>query len=360
MKIRVPGVKRTAARSGVVYYYHRATGTRITEPAGTSAFLARVEQLDRQAAGAGPGTPVAPGTLGALITAYRGSTEFRGLAPRTRADYQRVLDYLAPLTTMPLRRRPVRGPRPNRARTAHGWRFANYVVQVLRLLFSWGVLNGHARTNAVRGTPRLARPRGLPRRNRAWTPAELAAVLAAAPGGVRVAVALGAYCGMRLGDALALRWSARADRGLGWAKTGDPVWLPEHRELTPILDTAPKDGVHVVTRRDGRPYPGNGFRSVFHRVVRRLQAAGTVGAGPGSPFTACASRPPRAWPTPVATSIPLRPSPGLRSAAMVRHYTRGADQRRRATAAIARSERAGNNVGKKRRTRLAKRPDDGS
>lgn len=35
-----------------------------------------------------------PGTLGALIERYRASSAFLELAPRTRADYQKVFDYL--------------------------------------------------------------------------------------------------------------------------------------------------------------------------------------------------------------------------------------------------------------------------
>ena len=47
---QVRGVKcTTAKKDGTTYFYHRATGERITEPAGTAAFLERVEQLDRMA-----------------------------------------------------------------------------------------------------------------------------------------------------------------------------------------------------------------------------------------------------------------------------------------------------------------------
>ena len=336
-KIKIAGVKRTTAASGATYYYHRATGQRIKEPPGTAAFLARKEELDRRVGtGQDNGPAPAPGTLGAMITAYRASPEFEGLAPRTKADYRRILDYLQPLA--PMLPREVDGPFAirvrNRAKGAHGWRFANYTVQVLRLLFSWAVQNGYADANTVRGVPRLKRPRDMPRQNRAWAQDELAAVLAKAEGGIRVAVALGAYLGMRQGDALSLLWSARQAGGIEWiqSKTGGRIWVPELSALTKILDAEPRRGVLMVTRPNGRPYAPSGFRTMFHRLIRDLKSEGKIQEG----LTFHGLR------TTAATMLAdaglddrsIAAVTGHRSPAMVRAYTEDADQRRRAKIAM--------------------------
>src|SRR4051794_27719002 len=92
MEIKVPGVKVYRSR-GKLYIYHRKTGRRVRSHPGTAAFLAEIERLDSGAAQPEP----RPGTLGALIEAYRRSPEFAELAPRTRSDYQKIFDYLQPL-----------------------------------------------------------------------------------------------------------------------------------------------------------------------------------------------------------------------------------------------------------------------
>src|SRR5689334_10905651 len=95
MDIRVQGVKAYRNRHGKWYAYHRRTGKRVKAPIGSAAFLAEVAELDHQKPEPEP-RPL-PGTWGALIAEYKASSEFTTLQPRTRADYQKVFDYLKPL-----------------------------------------------------------------------------------------------------------------------------------------------------------------------------------------------------------------------------------------------------------------------
>lgn len=87
--LRIRGIKKVRAR-GRIYYYHRATGKRIHAEFASAAFLAEVESLNHNAGA----MRALPGTLGGLIDAYRESPEFTRLAPRTQADYEKVLAYL--------------------------------------------------------------------------------------------------------------------------------------------------------------------------------------------------------------------------------------------------------------------------
>lgn len=359
MRITVRGVKQTTV-SGRTYFYHRATGERIHDAPESAAFLATVERLDARA----PLPPV-PGTVGAMLKAFQGSPEFRIRAERTKADYRWVIGRLAWLDAVPVAE--VTSAIVNRTRDkaydAHGWRFANYVIDVLRAAFKWAKPNGYAQTNPANEVPRLPRPSGLRRMNRAWRPEEVAAVLNVARGGMRVAIALAIYAGMRQGDAIRLKWSARQDGGIVWVqhKTAEPVWVPERSELRAILDAADKDGIFMVARRrrnkSAQPirdsdYTERGFRASFFRIIRGLVAKQKVGAGltfHGLRVTAATNLADAGCDPKTIAAIT-----GHRTSAMVEHYTRDADRRRRATSGIATMERATNDSGKDARTALAK------
>jgi hypothetical protein len=91
MIVRIKGINKVRAK-GRIYYYHRATGTRLKERPGTTAFAAEIERI-RVAMPDGKRA----GTWGALVAAYRASPEYKGLAERTKSDYEKVFNYLAPL-----------------------------------------------------------------------------------------------------------------------------------------------------------------------------------------------------------------------------------------------------------------------
>lgn len=349
------GVKKATAK-GHVYYYHRATGERIKEPFGTAAFLARVEALDSKI----PAPPM-PGTLGALVKAWQASPEFRnGLAERTQADYVWVMDRHAALE--PVGVTDVDGfyllAVRNKAFEKHGWRFANYTVDVFRSMFKWGKTYGHCELNPAAEVARLPRPRGMAKKNRAWTDLEVSTVLERCQGGIRAAVALAVYTGMRQGDALRLTWAARKSGWITWqqGKTGDEVSVPEHRALTAILNAAKKDGIHVVAREQrnvfrknkgprSSDYSSMGFRASFFRIIRELREAGTIGDGltfHGLRVTAATNLADAGCDPKTIAAIT-----GHRTSSMVEHYTQGADRRARAKAGIIRLERSQN---RKRKT----------
>jgi hypothetical protein len=69
-------------------------------PLGSAEFFAECGRIADLVKATAP----KPGTFGLLVTEYRSSPAFLDLAPRTKADYQRILDYLAPLSSVPLAR----------------------------------------------------------------------------------------------------------------------------------------------------------------------------------------------------------------------------------------------------------------
>src|ERR1700678_2355079 len=181
-QLRIKGLKIYQSR-GKVYAYHRPTGIRLKCPLGTPEFFAELASIQAQAATANEKSE-RPGTWGGLLTAYKASPRFQNeLKPRTRKDYNRVFDWLAGLTAMPLHeftREFVHNLR-DKAHIEKKRRFANYVLAVVSVVFSFGIDRGLAYVNPVSGIKKIRRPKDMPRANRVWTDEEWKAVTDAAP-----------------------------------------------------------------------------------------------------------------------------------------------------------------------------------
>lgn len=288
--LQVRGVKRAVAK-GHVYYYHRATGKRLrADPADARAFLAEVAALD---AGAPPATPVElPGSLGALVAAYRASPEFLGtLKPATRKSYERVFNTvkrLHELALVDIDQAYMLNLRDTVNRESGRW-LANYVVTVLSVVFAWGMPRGIVAANPAAGVPKIRKQRGGPVANKAWTPNEVEAVLkeakARAQAGLRKAVALAYYAGLSKADVVVVPDVARSrgELALDRHKTDVPLTVFESRRLKAILDerypALARTGTTLVRRQDGAPYTADGLDSLFHRLKADLVAAKTIRAG---------------------------------------------------------------------------------
>jgi len=324
------------------------SGTRIADPRtgipfgpGTIEFLLRVRELDI-------GAPAAPreGTLGALIAS---SPEFTELAPRTRADYERVLGWIVDSPLAELVLEELNAPRTvklrDKAFRAHGRRFANYVLQLVSRLCNWGKPRGWITVNPVYdgdGIEKIRRPHGMPRANRKWRDHEFEAVFSAAPISIQLALAHGRFGGMREADAIALPWSAYDGATIIWhqQKTGAEVFVPVIGRYKRVVDAAAKakKSPIMVTGARGNPFQGtDGFRSVLFKLIKNLEAANKV--APGLTFHGLRH---------IRTTEPadaggdrrgIAAALGHETEAMSAHYTAGADKRQAARATVLKLER---------------------
>lgn len=326
--VRIKGVKQFRDRHGKWRCYHRKTGLPIKAEFGSGEFFEELARLDGIAK-----QTVKPkcGTLGMLVTEYRASSDFSGLAPRTRADYQRVLDYLKPIADTPLIRferglvvriRDKAGER--------GRRFANYVKAVLSILFSWGVERGYLHTNPAERVKNIRRPKGAPEANRPWTDAERHAVLDAAPPQMRPALSLMMFTGLGPKDALSLPRSFYKGGEIATrrSKTGEPVFWPAPAPLREALAIATEhDAVTLCANSNGRPWTEDGFRASWRTLRLRLERAGQ--AAPGLTLYGLRHT--------VAVILrecgfderTIADALGQKTIEMARHYARGADLRRK-------------------------------
>jgi integrase len=340
MVIRMKGVKRVLSK-GRVYYYHRRTMTRRAGEPGTTEFMDGLAAAERGSTA----PPPLPGTLDALIGAYRAAPEFTGLAARTKADYQKVFDYLKPLGPLPLGEvdRAFLYAVRDKAFGRKKRRFANYVLQVLSRLFNWGKSRGIALDNPAADVETIRRPRDAPTVNRRWTDAEFKTVMAEAADGMRIAIGLGGYIGFREGDAIAVAWSRYDGTAfeVNQGKTGAPLWVPVHRELKLLLDAwkSRRSSPIIVVGAKGRPYTQTGFQTMFFGLLRRLKAEGKIGEGlsfHGLRHTVgnrlaeagCDTRT-------IAAML------GQRTTAMAEHYSRAADRKHLVREAVTKLERNG-------------------
>jgi hypothetical protein len=101
--VRVRGFKIFNDRHGWPRCYHRKTRqpvNLVNTPIGTPEFFAECARITALTTSTEP----KPGTLGMLIAAYRAHPAFTDLAPRTKADYQAVFNYLKPIADTMLTR----------------------------------------------------------------------------------------------------------------------------------------------------------------------------------------------------------------------------------------------------------------
>src|SRR5215469_4938438 len=97
-RLPIRGIKVYRSKDKL-YAYHRATGTRLRSPVGTPEFFAELTAINAKTSKA----KEKPGTWGGLVSNYKSSPHFQNeLKPRTKKDYNRVFEWLAGLSDMPL------------------------------------------------------------------------------------------------------------------------------------------------------------------------------------------------------------------------------------------------------------------
>ncbi|OAS22221.1 tyrosine-type recombinase/integrase [Methylobacterium platani] len=274
------GVKRFfEPKAGKTYAYHRASGTPIKAEWGTPAFAVELDKAER----AWREKKVQDGTFGHLIDQYRAAPEFTRLKQRTRADYDKVFDFLEPLRAMPLDRldRPFMVGLRNKAYAKHKRRFANYVVQVLSRACGIGIGLGLLKENPVDHVEKVRKATGEKSLNRPWTSAERDVVLAEVPAPLRGPFAMMRYLGVRLGDVRGMRRDAYQDGMISFVtgKGAVEVTVPCPEPLARILEAQPEHATHLFCSSDGSPWSEGGFHASWRRVRLRLEKEGKVKPG---------------------------------------------------------------------------------
>ena len=255
-------------KKGVLYFQRRGyQTTRINSAPGTKEFAMEYAALLN---GAQP-APSSGKTFSALVTNYERSQRYKRLAPRTAKDYDKVLAWvrkkLGPLPVQAMRRKDVIRARDANADTV---RFANYIVQVVRILMEHAIDLGWRDDNPAKGVS-LLKADTKPREP--WPPEMIEKFRAAADGRARLVFELCLGTGQRIGDVLKMRWSDIEGDGINVAqgKTGAKLWVPFTSHLRAILADTPKIGPTICAWGRGKP---TSYRSAHEDVMKVRKAIG--------------------------------------------------------------------------------------
>ena len=296
-----PVHRRLASGEVRTYWYHRATGKRLQADPTTAEGLLEVAALDAKAKRVEAVLGLPGGSLAALWAVYVQSPEWSGLKPRTQADYQRVRDWLGVAAEKAIVKLITTSQviaLRDRAFKTRGRRFANYVVQVVRLVLDWGRVREWRSDNPAMGVKLIRKPKGEAHVNRAWSEKEVEAFARAAPPQILVPFALGLFAGMRQQDALGATWGAFDGSNLRWraGKNDESCIAPvtgafrlvllEARERARLARAQAEAAgskrplpLHIALTSRQTPWSQSGFRGVFFKLVRELEKAGQLADG---------------------------------------------------------------------------------
>lgn len=266
-------------------------------------------------------------TIGALLEAYRRSSEWRALRPATREFYGRYMDHMSRWSSAPvtsLRRRDILAVRDAIESAGTPGAAASF-VRCVSVLMTWAVDR-----EWIEHSPALRVKRPLGGHLRAWTEAEYEHALTVLPEPLRRAVVLARHTGQRRGDLVAMPWSAYdgATVRLRQQKTGVPLVIPVTADLRRELDAWPRAGVLILQTHSGRAWSANYLSHTITAVLpglplhglRKLAATSLAQAG--------------------CTIHEIAAVTGHASLAMVQLYTKSVQQEQLAGAAIVRLDAA--------------------
>lgn len=202
-----------------------------------------------------------------LVHAYLKSPEYLRLAASTRKQWRMWIDRAneefgdarLQLFSNPKMRGTVL---EFRDKWAHSPRSADYALEVLSRVLSWGLQRGWVMHNPAHGAPTLYRN---DRSDIVWEDHEIDAVAAHMAPHVARGFKLASWTGLARGDLVRLRWDEVGDLYISRRrrKTGNEAVIPLFDETRAILAECPKSAVTVLTNARKQPWTPRGFASAI-------------------------------------------------------------------------------------------------
>jgi integrase len=309
---------------------------------------------DYEAASAGQPQPIGsnrarPGTMRALAFSYLASPAFHTLRPSTQRAYRRIIERLCKdhgdKRAAELRRGHVVNLVAARAEQPGA---ANGLRMALRVMMKHAIEIGLRADDPTREVRAIRiRTEG----HHSWTDEEIAQFERCHPIGsrARLAQALLLYTGQRRGDVV--RMGAQHMRNgalhVKQQKTGAELIIPVHPILAAIIAAAPRDHLTFVTTRLGGPFQGSAFSRWFRE---KCDEAGLPHCSAHGLRKAAARRLAEAG----CTAHEIGAITGHASLTELVRYTRTADQRRLAEAAMTKARTSSGKPGDEFANKLKK------
>lgn len=276
MRVQMRGVNTVRKRSGAVYYYHRATGSRLRGKPGSPEFIASFAEAET---GIARGKT---GTLAGLIRDFCESADWRALADSTQREYRRILKLVedeygsAPFPALESRKFRTDALAWRDKHAARSPREADNRITVLARVLAWGADRGHLRINQLLDVRRVYH---ADRSELIWLPEHIEAFCAVASIELQRALMLALHTGQRQGDLVRLTWGNYDGTAISLrqGKTKARVTVRCTKALKAMLDEmkgeAGRQAV-ILTTSTGRAWRG---KNLQHRWAAAMKAAGVTG-----------------------------------------------------------------------------------
>lgn len=286
MRVKVSGLKQYEDRHGTWRIYHRASGTPIDSTLSGQEIALEVARLDK----AHGKVAAKAGTLGSLLASYRASPAFTAdLQDRTRADYRKIMDYLAPIEGTPLVEIGSGFIAKLRDKTLKKKRagFTNHMLAMLSSVFKHGLEYEIIERNPCAEIAKAKMAVDRRRPIRAWTAEERQNVLDRAWRQLRLPLALARFLGIRRGDIVNMPLQAYSN---GWltfrAGKNDkllrlPVLGALRVEVERALAERPAKATDLLLclNTRGKRWSANGLSVQLDKFFDECREAGIMGPG---------------------------------------------------------------------------------
>jgi integrase len=316
---------------GRMYFRYRRDGHRLKLPSDSSSteFMEKYRQIHESFENPRAEFAIAPGSVRALINAFRSSAEYKELRPTAQEMYMFYFGVIdEKVGTFPaqhLKSRHVLEWQDVLAKTPAK---ANNVTAAICRLYGFGKRRGLVDHNPASGIKKLKVGEW-----RAWTPEEISTFNKFASDSIRVAFHLALYTGQRISDIVKMQWNQIVDGGIQVTqqKTGAQIWVPIHAELQKTLDQARNENLNcpvILTSRAGTAYKTDHLKHEFKRTTRE------AGLPEACVFHGLRKTTAVLLAEAGCTTEQIKAVTGHRTDQMVAHYTRQASQKILARAAM--------------------------
>ena len=318
------------------YFRHKGRNIALPSDLGSADFYGAYANCiaSIKAAPAKESKPRPHGSLGALANAYFKSPNFRDLSNATQKEYRRVIDRLCesdgdkPVGR--LERHHVIAFRDNLSARRGA---ANTFIRVLSVLLSYAIDLGWRRDNPARGVKQFKLGE-----HRAWTDVELSRFREywSAATMQRRALELALYTGQRRADLVSMT-KADVENGairVVQSKTGVRVTIPMHQALQVQLNVGKHNHLALLVTSEGKAFDAVYFGGWFKDAIR------DAGLPDDCQLHGLRKTAARMLAEAGCTELEIMAITGHKTSQMVVAYTKHADQRMRANAAILKLERS--------------------
>lgn len=283
VKVKLPNVEKKRVK-GRLYYYYRVKDAGRTQRIrlnGEPLSAEFMEHYHKLRDGSDKATAENPFSFNNLIENYLRSPMYAGLAERTRKDYFKVIEYLREKVG----KKDVRQFRQHHViaameKNSERARFANYIQQVMSILFQRAIQIGWIEVNPALRVPKLRGGEGYP----PWTDEQLAKFRSGVSDDlVAFGVELALATGQRPSDVVGLRWSDYDGQGFtiiqrktGKGRRENELYIPVKPEIAAIIETRrpARQTPFLIESEAGTPMSYDNFEKRFRKARKEAKVEG--------------------------------------------------------------------------------------